>query len=552
MDKCNQKQVELAKKIAMRLERVGMRITYKELFDLFLAETTATWPIVIIFSKSKSKYAAGNDAVFKNPTFTLADDCNQAAAFLLHLNSKQREAVYSTQEIIHGNIENYMHRPKTTGHSYSDINCASKVDVKEIMNGFRVLPEDHSTMDEMLFCHKIRDACGLVFIRLTKAGMGLVVTVGHGIVMSRLEDGWSPPCSIGCFGIGGGLEIGCEQNDILFLIYDEKIIQNLKEGKQLVLGGNAVFSGFGKGYEICGVSHLNDHYTNQVRTPESSFSAFARNNAGLIVGISVEGISITPIDYMNRSAYGPVTSMDILTGNVDPFEHSLDINKALRYAEFPYSLCARPIVPYFLRSYARSVWSIDYSSPLSEPLSFSFRGTPKSEMCVTLREFLLRFSLPDHLVSPVLKNELANFVNKFKRFLREGIPVMYLINGCGKFEERVMYLLKGPYSSKLSDARIRFFDKNECIKGTKKRRKLSEDLFKLKNDDMNEYIVIGRVVSMTQEVPPSIRIQNNHRNQFICMENDTGSYRIFYAQTESDATLLLSGLKLLLERNDEF
>ena len=421
VDKGNKKRCILAKKIALKLEAIGMRTNYSELFDLFLAETTALWPIAIVFSRpQKNLYLECKTHFFKTPTLIMADDCREAGKFIRQLNCKFRKDCCVTKEIVIGNIENFMPKPCNLEEKSSSlpfgIDCTNQIYVNEVNE--TLLGRSGNVFDEnqKLFCHLIEDSKGIIFMRSTKTGLGLTLSIGHGIAVTRDDAGWSSPCSIGCFGIGGGIQLGCEQSDFIFLIYDEDIIGKIKQGNKFILGGNLSFSGFGHGREYCGLSQLSSN--DQTDFPRSigshsSFSAFARNNVGALFGVSIEGISMFPIDFINRSMNdhsGATISKEVL-----------EINQALKCAECPYSLSPHPIVPHFLKNYARSVWSIDYSSPLSKsnPLPILEPGhNSRTDLSITLREFLLSFSFQDNCVSVARKSELNNFIDKFKRFLR--------------------------------------------------------------------------------------------------------------------------------------
>ena len=425
LEKENDNRCKLAKKIAIKLESIGMRTSYSELFELFLAETTASWPIAIVFSRPRRAQSIGNNwLLFKNTASTMLDDCCQAENFLRHLSRKYRDAICVTNEIIRGDIENFMRKP-TSFEEKSDklplgIDCTNKIYVKDVREK---ISADHTIERKKLFCQMIEDSRGIVFIRSTKTGFGLTMSIGHGIVLTRINKGWSSPCTIGYFGLGGGVQIGCEQNDFLFLIYDDDIINKFRQGKQFVLGGNLSFAGFGQGREYCGLSQFGsfDQTNYNQEHNRASFTAFARNNSGVLVGASIEGISVSPINILNRSVYGSMSTSDILSGYSMPFDEVSELHSAIKCAECPYSLSAHPIVPYFLKNYVRSIWSIDYSSPLSKPhvLEPSVSGVPdRSEFSINLRELLLSISIKDQIMSLPRNNELNNFIEKFKRFLR--------------------------------------------------------------------------------------------------------------------------------------
>ena len=56
---------------------------------------------------------------------------------------------------------------------------------------------------------------------------------------------------------------------------------------------------------------------------------------------------------------------------------------------------------------------------------------------------------------------------------------------------------------------------------------------------------------MTQDFPSSTTVREDVRSRFISLESDTGLKQNFYTLTNNDAELLLCGLKILFEKNDE-
>lgn len=126
---------------------------------------------------------------------------------------------------------------------------------------------------------------------------------------------------------------------------------------------------------------------------------------------------------------------------------------------------------------------------------------------------------------------------------------MYLVDGTSLFEKRHLYLILALHE-KTSDAKLRFFNKNILAGGEKTKRNTS-DIYSFDKNDSDEYLIVGRTVKMTQDFPSSTTVREDVRSRFISLESDTGLKQNFYTLTNNDAELLLCGLKILFEKNDE-
>lgn len=94
----------LAEKLIKRLESVGMRTSYRELFDIFLSKTTNTRPVGIVFRRFKSKPWGGGIVNPVSPkslsprsipnngeSLTITDEFDWSTDFLRSLSVKARE-----------------------------------------------------------------------------------------------------------------------------------------------------------------------------------------------------------------------------------------------------------------------------------------------------------------------------------------------------------------------------------------------------------------------------------------------------------------------------
>ena len=508
-----------------------MRISYTDLFDLFLAQTTSDWPIAVVFSHQSQDINKE-----RSSTFTLDGDCIEASNFLRQLNSESRHsACGKMHELVQKDIETFMPIPKKIQvEMSSDIfsACLHHQSAGEIFSN------DVPDLSP-LFCHNLEDTIGILFVRYTKADFGASVSGGHGIVVSKLSQGWSSPCAIAVFGLGTGFSFGCTQNDFLICIHDKELMRKFHDGAQFTFGTNASLSGCGRGVEYCGLT-LSSLVENK---GERFYTAYARQNYGALCGVSIESISIVSMSFINTSTYGAgITSDDILSGRINaPRSRSSDaLHAAIRCCISPYNFYSHPIVPDSLKNYSRTLWSIDYSSVLStrRPSAFLHKRNPLVDPSLTLREFLLCVSNNSSIMSRTSRHEIDLFRAKFRRFLLEGIPIMYLLKSNNCFEKRFLYLIhnvNGAYP-------LLCFLRTD-IKKNMARLNIAEN-----KDFHDDCIIINRIVKLSQDVPKScVVLKDKIKSRFLSLESDTGRTKMFLTNTENDAEVLLIGFKLIFE-----
>jgi len=64
----------------------------------------------------------------------------------------------------------------------------------------------------------LRDADGLVFMTIARAGAWVSAQFGTGLVITKLPDGsWSAPCAVSSFGTGMGLQVGVDVEDMVMV-----------------------------------------------------------------------------------------------------------------------------------------------------------------------------------------------------------------------------------------------------------------------------------------------------------------------------------------------
>ncbi|CEP16617.1 hypothetical protein [Parasitella parasitica] len=167
----------------------------------------------------------------------------------------------------------------------------------------------------------LRDAHGIVFIRLYRIGFMLSAKSGTGIIIARLPDGsWSAPSGVSMSSIGFGHQAGGEVIDsIIVMNYRAAVKAFFDGGGQLQLGvGASLAAGpYGRAADVSasasGTSHIAATY---------AYSA----SKGLYMGYSFEGSKISERINTNQAYYGrPITAREILTGAVPPTQDAAKI-----------------------------------------------------------------------------------------------------------------------------------------------------------------------------------------------------------------------------------
>jgi SH3 domain-containing YSC84-like protein 1 len=153
----------------------------------------------------------------------------------------------------------------------------------------------------------LKDARGLAVMTVIKAGFGFSGRGGKGVVVARLQNGWSGPSAIGTGGVGFGLQIGAEVTEFVMILNTDAAVQAFSRDVNVTLGGDiSVAAGpIGRTAEV-GIAPIATVYT------------YSRSQ-GLFAGVSLEGTVIGTRNDANAEFYGRrVTPEEILSGKVPP------------------------------------------------------------------------------------------------------------------------------------------------------------------------------------------------------------------------------------------
>jgi SH3 domain-containing YSC84-like protein 1 len=145
----------------------------------------------------------------------------------------------------------------------------------------------------------------LAILTVTKAGFIGSVRGGTGVVVARLDKGWSGPSAIGTGGIGVGFQAGAEVSELVIVLNTPAAVDAFAKGGNVTLGGALTVAAGPIGRTAEAAIGL-----------QTAMYTYSRSQ-GLFAGVSLEGTVIGTRDEANAEYYGkPVAAKDILSGNV--------------------------------------------------------------------------------------------------------------------------------------------------------------------------------------------------------------------------------------------
>ena len=172
--------------------------------------------------------------------------------------------------------------PKQMNGAVERVDKASKV-INEIMRaGDKSIPRD--------LLEKAKAV--VVFPGALKFGFILGGQGGSGVVIRRLDSGWSAPAFLNMRGGSIGPQIGGQKTDYILLIMNEKGLKGLLEDKFEIGGEGSVAAG--------PVGRTAAASTNV--TLDAEILTYSRSR-GLFAGLSLKGVVITPDKDMNWGVY---------------------------------------------------------------------------------------------------------------------------------------------------------------------------------------------------------------------------------------------------------
>lgn len=150
------------------------------------------------------------------------------------------------------------------------------------------------------------NACGIVVMSIVKGGFIFSGRVGKGIVLAKLQNGWSAPSGIGLGGAGWGLQAGVQVTDFVLVLNTPGALNAFSSGGSVTLGGNLSIAAGPVGGSAEG----------SVALPPAAIFSYSRSK-GVFAGVSLEGTILMSRDGANHQFYRrPYSVCEILSGDV--------------------------------------------------------------------------------------------------------------------------------------------------------------------------------------------------------------------------------------------
>jgi hypothetical protein len=354
----------LAEKLIKRLESVGMRTSYRELFDIFLSKTTNTRPVGIVFRRFRNKPWGGGIVNPVSPShlsprsipdgesLTITDQFDWSTDFLRSLSVKCREYEFERYVPLQKNqiIEKdasvlaFLPRPNSSLVGTKDCpeeespgpvnqlssllyfaekyNCASATNhcgiqlaqkKKQVTDGASV-GIDKLFLSNRTLCSLMEQAVGLVFLHRCvdiiytggiegSPSVKNVACTGSGFVVVRKTEGeWGAPCFLEVLGSKSPTDNAAEAS---FESVHMIIINKKELAGRLILGNAVKFS----------VSKKQQRVNVLVRD-----AAFIANNGGRFELMEEFFTAVKVSDEQNQAFYSAmtpkmtITPKDVLVG----------------------------------------------------------------------------------------------------------------------------------------------------------------------------------------------------------------------------------------------
>jgi lipid-binding SYLF domain-containing protein len=174
------------------------------------------------------------------------------------------------------------------------------------------MPRRYIKDDQGIPLSILKNAKGIAFVTVVKAGFVFSGTVGSGIVIAKLEDGtWSGPSSLGVAGMGWGALIGGSVTDSILVLNTKMAVTSFTGNGQVKFGGNVSVAVGPVGREADAAVTAGDKGLAACYSYSHSRGAFA--------GLSLQGAVMATRHSDNEQFYGrKVTARDILRGTIQP------------------------------------------------------------------------------------------------------------------------------------------------------------------------------------------------------------------------------------------
>lgn len=228
----DQQSERLAERLMKRLETVGMRTSYRELYDIFLSKTTNSRPIGMVFRRDRTASKAGLTSPVTASANYITNEFDWSTDFLHSLSIKCREYEFE-QKAPFGKVLD-LNEAGSVGHKLvlflprPNVDCTfSNMEVSDYLNDMldnlaigyhctmsspmmscidstcvsnNVTTKPHSDfLSYRLLSMLVEQAMGLVFIRCEYDENNNVTGSGFAVVRNA-EGSWSAPCFLSVLG----------------------------------------------------------------------------------------------------------------------------------------------------------------------------------------------------------------------------------------------------------------------------------------------------------------------------------------------------------------
>lgn len=188
------------------------------------------------------------------------------------------------------------------------LTMANAMTPQEVVNESAGIIRDFRHMPEQAIPETVlSEARGLAIIRVLKVGFGISGKGGQGVVVARVQRGWTGPSFIGTGGAGFGFQIGAQVTDFVFVLNNRDAVRAFSHDGNVTIGADVSAAAGPVGRNLqAGV------------LPTAAIYTYSRAK-GLFAGVSLEGAVIATQKDANRRYYGRnVSARSILSGRVSP------------------------------------------------------------------------------------------------------------------------------------------------------------------------------------------------------------------------------------------
>lgn len=486
----------MADKLIKRLESVGMRTSYRELYDIFLSKTTNCRPIGLVFRRQfRSSVPVTLNSSCINDEFEWSTDFLQSLTIKCRELEFEQKVPFQKNQSFDSNVVPFVSSP---GASLELSSLVSMIgNIADYI--FRQDAEDDSPLSYHTLRSMIEQSLALVFVcQGSKPKNGSSKVTGTGFMVVRSDDGsWSPPCFLTTMG-NEIRETRSSKNVYLITICKKELMDKLISGA---------------------VVHVSAP-KNKLLDVLALDSVIVGSKSGRFHTMSDLSMAIKTSESQNQGAY--ITSFeqrvgneDIVNGQVSPPEQTVDFYGALQSLELPYSMHAHPVIPKNIEPYYNGDW-VELDQFVS----------PRSGGMATI----LKYSSPED------RHEIDIFTRRFKYFLLDGVPVQILSSTTSDDnDERELRLIIDSPDSLSKSFLVLSRKRKPGIVGIARKKNFSTSF--------------DKITKLSRQPPASLSLDDEQKKRFFSIETDLSAGPVMMlTKNKRDSELLLSGLKLLLER----